>query len=45
MMKNGAIQEVKDFLKLNLKSDSKIFKVIGISEIRDFIDKKSSLNE
>ena len=45
MMKNGAIQEVKDFLKLNLKSDSNIFKVIGISEIRDFIDKKSSLND
>ena len=45
MMKNGAIQEVKDFLKLNLKSDSKIFKVIGIREIRDFIDKKSSLND
>ena len=45
MMKNGAIQEVKDFLKLNLKSDSNIFKVIGINEIRDFIDKKSSLND
>ncbi len=45
MMKNGAIQEVKDFLKLNLKSDSNIFKVIGISEIRDFIDKKSSIND
>ena len=45
MMKNGAIQEVKDFLKLNLKSDSNIFKVIGIREIRDFIDKKSSLND
>ena len=33
MMKNGAIQEVKDFLKLNLKSDSNIFKVIGIRAV------------
>ena len=45
MMKDGAIKEVKDFLKLNLKSDSNIFKVIGIREIKDFIDKKSSLND
>ncbi len=45
MMKNGAIQEVKDFLKLNLKSDSNIFKVIGIREIKDFIDKKTSMHD
>ncbi len=45
MLKNGAIQEVNDFLKLNLKSNSNIFKVIGIREIKDFIDKKSSLND
>ena len=45
MMKNGAIQEVKDFLKLNLKSDNNIFKVIGIREINEFIDKKTSMND
>ena len=45
MMKNGAIQEVKDFLKLDLKSDSNIFKVIGIREIKDFIDKKTSMHD
>ena len=45
MMKNGAIQEVKDFLKLNLKSDSNIFKVIGIREIKEFIDKKNSMHD
>jgi tRNA delta(2)-isopentenylpyrophosphate transferase len=45
MMKNGAIQEVKDFLKLNLKSDNNIFKVIGIREIKEFIDKKTSMND
>ncbi len=45
MIKNGAIEEVKDFYKLNLKSDSNIFKVIGIREIKDFIDKKTSIND
>ncbi len=45
MMKSGAIQEVKDFLKLDLKSDSNIFKVIGIREIKDFIDKKTSMHD
>ena len=45
MMKDGAIQEVKDFFKLNLKSDSNIFKVIGIREIKDFIDKKTSMHD
>ncbi len=45
MMRNGAIQEVKDFLKLDLKSDSNIFKVIGIREIKEFIDKKTSMHD
>ena len=45
MMKDGAIKEVKDFLKLNLKSDSNIFKVIGIREIKEFIEKKTSLHD
>ncbi len=45
MIKDGAIKEVKDFLKLNLKSDSNIFKVIGIREIKDFIDKKTSIHD
>ena len=45
MMKNGAIQEVKDFLKLDLKSNSNIFKVIGIREIKDFIEKKTSMHD
>ena len=45
MIKDGAIKEVKDFLKLNLKSDSNIFKVIGIREIKEFIDKKTSMHD
>ena len=45
MMKDGAIKEVKNFLKINLKSDSNIFKVIGIREIKEFIDKKTSMHD
>ena len=45
MIKDGAVKEVKDFKKLNLKNDSNINKVIGIQEIKDFIDKKTSLKE
>ncbi len=45
MMKDGAIKEVKDFLKLNLKTDSNIYKVIGIREIKEFIDKKTSMDD
>ena len=45
MIKDGAVKEVKDFKKLNLKNDSNINKVIGIKEIKDFIDKKTSLKE
>ena len=43
MIKDGAVKEVKEFLKLNLKKDNNIFKVIGIREIKDFINKETSL--
>ncbi len=45
MMKDGAVKEVKDFLKLDLRSDTNIFKVIGIREIKEFIDKKTSMHD
>ena len=45
MIKDGAVEEVKNFEKLNLKSDNNLYKVIGIREIKDFIDKKTSLKE
>ncbi len=45
MIKDGAVQEVKNFEKLNLKNDNNLNKVIGIKEIKDFIDKKTSLKE
>ena len=45
MLKDGAVKEVKNFEKLNLKIDNNIYKVIGIKEIKDFIDKKTSFKE
>ena len=45
MIKDGAVEEVKNFEKLNLKRDNNLYKVIGIREIKDFIDEKTSLKE
>ena len=45
MIKDGAVEEVQNFKKLNLKNDNNLNKVIGIREIKDFIDKKTSLKE
>ena len=45
MIKKGALKEVKNFLKLDLKTDSNIFKIIGIREIKDFIHEKTSLDD
>ena len=45
MIKDGAVEEVKNFEKLNLKNDNNLNKVIGIREIKDFIDKKTSFKE
>jgi len=45
MLKEGAIAEVKKFLKLKIGKDKTSNKVIGINEIRDFLNKKYDLNE
>ena len=45
MLEEGAINEVKKFLKIKLDKDSSPNRVIGINEIKDFINKKSSLTE
>ena len=45
MIKDGAVEEVKNFEKLNLKNDNNLNKVIGIREIKDFIDKKTLFKE
>ncbi len=45
MIKDGVVEEVKNFEKLNLRNDNNLNKVIGIREIKDFIDKKTSFKE
>ena len=45
MLKQRAITEVKKFLKLKIGRDKTSNKVIGINEIKDFLNKKSDLNE
>ena len=45
MMKNGAIQEVKKFIKLKVPKNKTANKAIGIDEVKDFINKKIKINE
>jgi len=45
MLKQGAIEEVKKFLKLKVGKDKTSNKVIGINEIKEFLNKKSDLTK
>ena len=45
MFKEGAIEEVKKFLKIKLRKDNSANKVIGINEINDFLNKKYDLKQ
>jgi len=45
MFKEGVIEEVKQFLKIKLRKDNSANKVIGINEIKDFLNKKYDLKE
>ena len=45
MIKNGAIKEVKNFIKLNIKKDKSANKAIGINEITEYLNNKKKLNE
>ena len=45
MLKDGAIKEVKRFLKFKIKKDSSSNKVIGINEIKEHLEKKLDLKE
>ncbi len=45
MLKQGAINEVKNFLKLKIADEKTPNKIIGIKEIKDFLDKKIDLDE
>ena len=45
MLDQGAIDEVKKYLRLKVAKDKTSNKVIGIKEIKDFLNKKSDLSE
>ena len=45
MLKDGAINEVKRFLKLKIKKDNSSNKVIGITEIKEHLENKLDLKE
>jgi len=45
MIKIGAINEVKRFLKLKVKKDKSVNKAIGIHEIKDCLEKKNDMSD
>ena len=45
MVKNGAILEVKKLINLRVKKDNSANKAIGISEVREYLQKKIKIEE
>ena len=45
MMKLGAINEVKRFIKLKVKKDKSANKAIGVSEIKEYLNNKKDIQE
>ena len=45
MIKNGAIPEVKKFVKLKVSKNRTVHKAIGIDEIKDYLKKKMEIGE
>ena len=45
MIKNGAIQEVKRFIKLKVSKDKSAHKAIGINEVKEYFDKKIQIHD
>ena len=45
MIKRGAILEVEKFIELKVPKDKSVNKAIGISEIKEYLDKKIEINE
>ena len=43
MIEEGAIKEVKKFIKLKIKKDLSVNRVIGIDELTQYLDKKINL--
>ena len=45
MINTGAINEVKKFLKLKIRKDQSVNKVIGIAELTQYLNKKITLDQ
>ena len=45
MIENGAIKEVKNFIKLKVRKDKSVNKAIGVMEIKDYLNKEKDLKE
>ena len=45
MIKNGAIKEVKNFIKLKVRKDKSVNKAIGINEIKQYLNNEKELEE
>ena len=45
MIENGAINEVKKFIKLKIRKDKSVNKAIGLTEIKDFLNKEKDLGQ
>ena len=45
MIENGAIKEVKDFIKLRVRKDKTANKAIGLNEIIEYLKKQKDLND
>ena len=45
MIENGAIKEVKDFIKFRVRKDKSANKAIGVNEIREYLKKQKDLND
>ncbi len=45
MIKIGAINEVKKFIKLNVHKDKSVNKAIGIAEIKEYLKKEKNLSQ
>ena len=45
MIKNGAINEVKNFIKLKIRRDKSVNKAIGVNEIKEYLNKQKDLTQ
>jgi tRNA dimethylallyltransferase len=45
MINSGAVNEVKNFIKLKVKKDKSVNKAIGINEIRQYLKNEKDLYE